>query len=975
VDVRQLESAAPPQAPFAFYDGLACGVVVQNADGRVTYANAAAAALLGVSHDQILGHARVEPGWQALRQDGTALPRSEFPAVVALHTGQPQRGVTIGLSSPTGRLHWLQVDAVPTQDRNGMTGVVASFTDITARVKTEALLNRAYEALASGVVVLDGEGHVLTANVAASEILGIEQEKLEKATGTSPGWDLQRANGDPLPLEERPGAVALRTRRPVRSDHLRIKRPDATLRHMQVDAVPFRDATGSVERVVVSYVDVSERVPVEEERDRLFALSQDPMCVSRVGGHFVRVNAAFTSVLGWSEEELLSRPIVDFIHPDDRTAALAEASQQWAGKTVYQFENRYLHKDGSVRWLSWNATPVVADGLSYAVARDVTEQRRAAESLRASEERFRQVEAHAPIGLAMVALEGRWLRVNPALCAILGYSEQELLARTYQDVTHPDDLEKDMALKQRVIAGEIHTFQLEKRYVRKDGSAVWALLAVSLVRDESGMPQYFISQIKDIDERKRAEAELLESEAHYRFLAENSTDMISRNTPEGRYIYVSPSCAKLLGYAPEELLRAEAYVRFHPDDVPSVRIAHQALLDGENESSATYRIRRKDGHYIWFETRCRAIRDPQTAALLEIQSASREVTERVQAEEERRATEGRYRQLVELAQEGIWQVDTNQRTTYVNSRMAEMLGYAPKDMLGRPFMDFMDERGRALATETQALFPLGHAEPREYVFVRKDQTSLWALLTTALLSDASGRQVGAFATVTDITTRKHEEERLRHVALHDTLTGLPNRVLFTDRVNQARIAAKRRPTPLAVLLLDLDRFKSVNDTLGHDVGDAVLRIVAARLRSTLRAEDTVARLGGDEFALVLPNTGKDGALAAADRILSALAEPVVLDGRAIEVGASIGIALSPDHGDEQSALLRCADVAMYQAKREHHGRAVYRALHENGVAQAPKRNRRATPVRTEALGNDSVAEPSGQRATAPREPATIGTSD
>jgi diguanylate cyclase (GGDEF)-like protein len=162
-----------------------------------------------------------------------------------------------------------------------------------------------------------------------------------------------------------------------------------------------------------------------------------------------------------------------------------------------------------------------------------------------------------------------------------------------------------------------------------------------------------------------------------------------------------------------------------------------------------------------------------------------------------------------------------------------------------------------------------------------------------------------------------------HRAHHDALTGLPNRTLFFDRVGSALAGAARRMAPLALLLLDLDGFKQVNDTLGHAAGDALLCVVADRLRGALRASDTVARLGGDEFALLLPDTEEDGAVAAARKVLAALAQPVPLESHLAEVGGSIGIALHPVHGRDQESLLACADQAMYEAKRARLGLVVH----------------------------------------------------
>lgn len=190
--------------------------------------------------------------------------------------------------------------------------------------------------------------------------------------------------------------------------------------------------------------------------------------------------------------------------------------------------------------------------------------------------------------------------------------------------------------------------------------------------------------------------------------------------------------------------------------------------------------------------------------------------------------------------------------------------------------------------------------------------------------DGQGAVESVIGVATDITDRAQAEQALRHQVLHDPLTGLPNRTLLHDRLAQALRVAQREQRPLAVLILDLDRFKAVNDRHGHYIGDGLLRLVRPRLHRVLRSSDTVARLGGDEFAVLLPNANQDGAVRVAPTIHAALAAPFVVEGQTLQVGLSIGIALYPTHGREAATLLRHADSAMYRAKRARSNLAVYK---------------------------------------------------
>jgi PAS domain S-box-containing protein len=259
----------------------------------------------------------------------------------------------------------------------------------------------------------------------------------------------------------------------------------------------------------------AELVAVGEARFRvLVERSSDLVRVLAADTTLLYASPSHQHVLGFAPEELLARRSTLFIHPDDRQMA-----QDAFNAVVAQGGERHVllrmrHAEGGYRTLEAILQKRLSDPAVRGIvvnSRDITEREAAATALRASEERYRQVEHHAPIGLTLVTPDGRWLSVNPALCALVGYSEAELLARTFQDIAHPADLESDLDYQRQLLEGEIATYQVEKRYIRKDGGQVWALLSVSLARDAEGRPAYFICQIQDISERKRAEAALDEA--------------------------------------------------------------------------------------------------------------------------------------------------------------------------------------------------------------------------------------------------------------------------------------------------------------------------------------------------------------------------------------------------------------------------------------------------------------------------------
>jgi len=298
-------------------------------------------------------------------------------------------------------------------------------------------------------------------------------------------------------------------------------------------------------------------------------------------------------------------------------------------------------------------------------------------------------------------------------------------------------------------------------------------------------------------------------------------------------------------------------------------------------------------------------------------------------------SEERFRRIVHCADEGIWEIDALGFITFVNPKMALLLGCEIEDMLEQPLARFMDEEGRARfeSHDVRRAHPQG--ERAELKFIRCDGLDLWTSTATTPIMDATGNYTGALGLVTDITRQRASAERIWHQANYDELTGLPNRHMFRDRLRHEMHKADRGATFLALLFIDLDHFKEVNDRLGHAMGDALLAAAARRIKACVRASDSLARLGGDEFTVVLSGLGR---VASVDRIaqniVDSLARPFDLGGEQGEVSASVGIALYPTDARELEALLTCADQAMYASKNAGRKRYSYFTSSLQEAAQA-----------------------------------------
>jgi diguanylate cyclase (GGDEF)-like protein/PAS domain S-box-containing protein len=284
-----------------------------------------------------------------------------------------------------------------------------------------------------------------------------------------------------------------------------------------------------------------------------------------------------------------------------------------------------------------------------------------------------------------------------------------------------------------------------------------------------------------------------------------------------------------------------------------------------------------------------------------------------------------YRSLVESSPDAIVRSDLEAKIVTTNQRAADLFGYGSKEELSRlAVFDLVVDRGKVRESMRKRMsleVPL-HLN-MEFVLLRKDGSTFPGEVASSAVLDKHGAVCGTTAIVRDVSYRKQIEAELQHQALHDALTGLPNRVLLYDRMRYAIQVAQRSPCVVTLMMLDLNRFKDVNDSFGHAAGDAVLKEIALRVKDELRESDTVARLGGDEFAILLPDTGPEDAVVLCDKILERIRQPYLTDGHQMMVGGSIGLATYPTHGTDADSLLRCADVAMYSAKSTMAGYAIY----------------------------------------------------
>lgn len=416
---------------------------------------------------------------------------------------------------------------------------------------------------------------------------------------------------------------------------------------------------------------------------------------------------------------------------------------------------------------------------------------------------------------------------------------------------------------------------------------------------------------------KGAGAALQRPDLQYRMFFENNPIpmwVFDRRTLH--FLAVNHAAMRQYGYSEDEFLTM-TITDIRPEETIPALLQDLAERRRGLQLRETWKHRRKDGTVIDVEIVCHNVESEECDAML---VAAYDVTERQRAHEAAREAEEKYRSIFNNAVVGIFQSAPDGRPLSINRAFAQMHGYDSAEELmaevsnagGQLFVN--PERMKELC---EAAVAEGTVRSAEVELYRRDRSRFWVMVNLRAVRDHDGKLVSFAGTAEDITDRKAAEAQVSFLAYHDALTGLPNRTLYMDRLETALAGARRRGEKVAVLFLDLDRFKNINDSLGHSFGDQMLKVVAERLKACGREQDTMARVGGDEFLILLCGVKQASeAMAAAQRMMKAMAQTFVVHGRTLSTSCSIGISLFPEHGNDGEELIKNADTAMYCAKDE-----------------------------------------------------------
>jgi len=687
--------------------------------------------------------------------------------------------------------------------------------------------------------------------------------------------------------------------------------------------------------------------------------------ISAPDGSFETWSSTLPQLIGIGSDPMpaSTREWLDLLHPEDRATFRAKAIEAGRNGARADVEYRLRRRDGAfidVRQVMeplFGQPNVEGKWRWFNTLQDVTEQKRGAQALQESEERFRAMFEKAAVGITHTDLQGRFVLANPKLCEFTGYTREELLSVSIRELMHPDDVKESLEFGLRLLEGATTTYEREARLLRKDRATLWVNVTTSLVRGPDGTPLYFISVVHDISERKRAELDL-----HRLHLAMDlSMDSIYLTDPATmRFVYVNDAACRRLGYARDRLLQMGPHEVLGTDRARIQREYEEVISAGAEGMRSESRFIRSDGSEGWTEINRRALRTHNEWLIVTI---GRDITERraqlrrigrlsrvhamlgginalivrVRERDElfREAcriavTAGRFR----MAWIGIIERDATRihpaawhgiGEDYIPLMPLDLGEAAPQGLAARAVLEHtamiiedlpnnspavLREKALEHGFQSLAVLPLMVAEQVKGVLaLYAGEIGFFDENEMKLLRELAGDIAFAMDHI-------EKEQRLDYLAYYDSLTGLANRTLLLERLKQSIHACAQAGAKLALVLSDVERLRSINESFGRQVGDALLKQLAERIARTADPTE-IGRISADQFAVVLPSIkGRSEVLRRVEQFSRDwFGEAFRLNEAELRISAKAGIVLFPNDGADAETLFRNAEAALIRAKQ------------------------------------------------------------
>lgn len=847
----------------------------------------------------------------------------------------------------SGAIRYIRDEAFLVHDADGQPlhwqGLKFDITDSTLTARALEALNHEYQQLVEtaqdGIVSVDRDGRITFANAAYGALVG------RPARDVIGEFTAAVVHPDDLPMvlafreELRSGAGHV-----VRTEY-RIVRDDGTVRMVDANINPRVEhgvyaGSQAILRDITDRVDAVRALRASERRlrdviENIPAVTYTYTVDDDINEADIHFGARISQVLGVGPEGVRTwSQWLGLIHPDDRAYVDTEAQRTDRTGDPFDITFRVRSASGEWRWVHDVAIrmrdvddgPGVWQGFFF----DITKQT-------VLEERTNLTLRGALDAIITITADGTVIDWNPAATSIFGHEQEDVLDRKIDELIIPEHLRDAhrAGLRRVTESGEERILgrRLEMTAVRANGDEF--PIELSITRMSSDGHPVFTAFLRDISERRIAEATIREAEERYRMLVEQIVGAVYLHVhdPDAESLYMSPQITMITGYDVSSWEDDHDFwtTIVHPDDLHGVYQDALDVLNLHDKATAEYRVVRADGRIIW--VRDMAARVPATSAVSDaFQGLIVDITDEKQAELLARESEARYLTLIQsLPNSAILLFDHDLRYLVAEGAALDALGIGERQIIGRTLEESVSAAAYAQLLPHYLAAIQGHGNQTEMVIRGRD-----VLIDIVPVHDQGGEVMAGMVMAVDITERKRLERQITHQSLHDSLTGLPNRALLLDRLDQALVLARRRDLTVAALFIDIDDFKVVNDTMGHASGDHLLQLVADRFRVCLHEEDAVTRFGGDEFVVVLSDVdGPMGALTVAQRLLDSLQHPIDLGGQELHLSCSIGIALSQSGEVDRSDLLRHADIALYRVKAAgKHGLELFdQGMHEATVTR------------------------------------------
>ncbi len=610
---------------------------------------------------------------------------------IQLHKEAVQRKKTIEwletLYDKKGEISYHQRKLTPVFSRNGELELIIGFSvDVTEskKIQNEILENRRFtksiiENIPVGIIVQGPDSAIIEFNKAANKLLGLQVSKIKDPTEPDKYWEIIGENGSLIKKEDLPSAQVINNLKPIHNKVIGLKsHSNKKMTWLLVDCIPIFNEWHDLEYVISSFSDITNQKNAEEDLkiskvrfENVTKATSDMVWDWNLLTDQIIFGENFEAFYGRNfsldKNQLTGKMIEDFVHPEDRHEMNLKREQLLINKNerFWQDEFRFLKPDGKYAFLK-NKAYIIRNPQGVATRiigafTDITQEKKLKDELESSEKKFKDIFNFSSVGIGIVNYDGYWLDANRRLCHILGYSVEELKTITFIDLTHPDDIKENLSNKQKLISNEIPFFEMEKRYIHKNGKIIWVNLSVSPITDENKKITQFVTQIIDITERKRIEEEnrilieennrnrniqLNEAKNLYRLLADNTIDIVGLHDLEMKFQYVSPSIKGITGFTPEEIIGKTPMELAHPDDIKGMADDLQKFMTGNLSHPIQYRYLNAKGQYIWLETIAKLVlKDGEP---YQIQTSTRDVTQRKSAELAIERTLKRQQELNEL---------------------------------------------------------------------------------------------------------------------------------------------------------------------------------------------------------------------------------------------------------------------------------------------------------------------------------------